>query len=230
MSKNFIVLAMADGQMLANPMMVIAESHDDAHEQALTDLAKKLAALPEGAVLHSFDLDTDVTMLGEPPAAENPEPEADNAEKDGAKCVCPADGECRHRDCIGRCGLLTGQSEPVSDDFNHTEAHNEPEAYRPGELLFAVVLDDQCGLTVCLTTKECWEKDRCQSDDLGGHNVDNAALHAAGLCEAELMESVFECLPGLHRNINCVKIKMIEAGFDYLQEFQDFIDRQGGEE
>jgi len=90
----------------------------------------------------------------------------------------------------------------------------EEKIYQPHELYFSIYKDPEedssdywaVGWTVCFTTIEWFNEEHCQSDDLGGHNVNNEALIKAGLCDTELLESVFEVEIGdtkeeIHQNL-----------------------------
>lgn len=68
---------------------------------------------------------------------------------------------------------------------------------------------------------ECFETEGYQSDNLGGHNIDAKALSAAGLCDTELLESIFEVEIGntkeeIHNNL-------LKVGFQFSPEFDKFI-------
>lgn len=79
------------------------------------------------------------------------------------------------------------------------------------------------GATVCFTTKKCWESNKYQSDNLGGHNMPEKILTACGVCPDELMESIFE-LTGEFTPEE-VKTKLLAAGFEENEEFTAFINK-----
>lgn len=245
----FIILATAGGELICSPMVCFAESHEEAQALAAGELAGMFKDLPGGTILHSFDTDCDVKYIGEPPKEEQPDaPEESEA---GGSCDCPMGIECDQYNIeTGGCGLvealLPDAAGPAKQCAGPSKAarndgDGEGRVYRPGELLFAigpydhpgqeeVPEDERVRFTLHLTTRECWEKEGCQSDDLGGYNVDGAALDAAGICRSEIMESVFEVNPVEGDTRQAVAARLIEAGFGYVQAFQFFIDkcRKGG--
>lgn len=105
--------------------------------------------------------------------------------------------------------------------------------YGPRELLFAIgpyakeggrmIKAPGIEFVVYFTTKECWDTNRCQSDDLGGHNISEDALRAAGIHTAELMEGVFEVLPRPGDTEQALVGRLIDADFEYSADFQTFI-------
>ena len=245
--KSFIVFVTAGGKPIVNPMVCLCETHDEARDLAITDLATKLPSLPMGTLLHIFDTDSEVTYLGEPKEPEQDEESESESPEElaGAKpCECPTGGTCPMRDAatgackfetesqdVGcQCSGCAGEpcAEPVED--LGPGFPEEGRVYEPHELLFAIGPYDHPDLipgmkfVVYLTIAEDFEKTGEQTDDLGGHNVDNDALRAAGVCECEAMESVFEVNPRKGDTREALVERMIEAGFGYRQSFQDFID------
>ena len=103
---------------------------------------------------------------------------------------------------------------------------NEHHIYSPNELYFSVDdsgLEDFSGVkyVVYFTTIDCFEKEKCQSDNLGGHNIDNKSLLLSGLCDVELMESIFEVDYG--NSIEEVTKNLLNNGFKFSSEFDKFI-------
>ena len=240
-NKSFIVFVTAGGKPIVNPMICFCDTADEAQDLATTDLVKKMQSLPMGTLLHIFDTDTEVTYLGEPKNQPEPEPEREDQDDSPNECRCPNGDKCRFSTAPGTCGynqITEDQSDdgagklcadPVEEpDENYPV---EGRVYGPEELLFAIGPYDHIDLipdmkfVVYLTLADGFEKTGYQTDDLGGHNVDNAALRAAGLCEAELMESVFEVNPKEGDTREALASRLIDAGFGYRQAFQDFMDR-----
>lgn len=88
--------------------------------------------------------------------------------------------------------------------------------YQAGELYFAVVYHDDSFCVHFRTIHPAFD-----DDNLGGHNIDNNALRAAGLNTCENEENVFAVLEDdTKENI----IKRVEAaGFIYSAELQEAI-------
>lgn len=96
--------------------------------------------------------------------------------------------------------------------------------YEPDKLLFHVYDfpendDEDC--TIFFTTKRCWEKRNCASDNLGSHNMPIELLTKCGVHPYELMESVFEIREGF--TPKQVKTLLLEAGFCEDAEFSKFL-------
>ena len=91
---------------------------------------------------------------------------------------------------------------------------------KPEDLIFHIQNNEEP--FVALTTKKCWETEKCQSDDLGGHNVPRKALEDAGVEPDEVMESVFE-LTGEFTPEE-VREKLLAAGFTQNEEFSRFME------
>lgn len=236
--KSFIVFVTAGGKPVTNPYVCMCDTSEEAQDLVTTDLASKFTSIPMGTMLHIFDTDSEVTYLGEPKKHEE-EPEDETAEDETNRCSCPNGDKCRYSTAPGACGYGRGVDDTggklcadsaEAPDLNYPE---EGRVYGPEELLFAIGPYDHIDLipdmkfVVYLTLADGFEKTGYQTDDLGGHNVDNAALRAAGLCEAELMESVFEVNPKEGDTREALASRLIDAGFGYRQAFQDFMDRCG---
>jgi hypothetical protein len=237
--KSFIVFVTAGGKPVVNPMICFCETHDEAQDLATTDLATKFSSIPMGTLLHIFDTDTEVTYLGEPRKPEPEEPESEDNDQTNddvaGACKCPHGDHCQFSTVPGKCGYGaddTGEklcAEPVFGAG--TGIPEEGRVYKPEELLFAIGPYDHQDLipdmkfVVYLTVADDFAITGYQTDDLGGHNVDNDALRAAGVNDAELMESVFEVLPLEGDTREALAGRLIDAGFGYRQSFQDFMDR-----
>lgn len=104
------------------------------------------------------------------------------------------------------------------------QSNMEDHIYKPEELLFALMTGyEQEGIPDCVafTTKKCWSEDHCCSNDLGGHNMPGELLEQCGICEGELMESIFE-LTGAFTPKE-VKEKLLAAGFTEDLDFTTFM-------
>ena len=94
--------------------------------------------------------------------------------------------------------------------------------YKPQDLLFVVSPEtEDFPATVSFTTKECWENEGCQSDDLGGHNMPSKELLKCGVFDSELAESIFETTGEFE--IDEVKEKLLAAGFCEDEGFTNFM-------
>ncbi len=250
--KSFIVFVTAGGKPIVNPMICFCDTHEEAQDLATTDLATKFTSIPMGTLLHIFDTDTEVTYLGEPKKPE-PEQEQQEEQQGPTPCSCPRmdTGGCRffvNGNCIFHEGppelddeereligaeYVTVPGKPCADPAfgAGTGIPEEGRVYKPEELLFAIGPYDHQDLipdmkfVVYLTVADDFAITGYQTDDLGGHNVDNAALRAAGVNDAELMESVFEVLPLEGDTREALASRLIDAGFGYRQAFQDFMDK-----
>ena len=243
MKKTFVVIGLSYGDFVGKPMMVAAESSDEALMLAMGSLAESLQMVPVGMMLHCFDTETDFVYVG----SIDQEPDEENKEEESKQqdtfCTCPADSslECDHK-CGWECELKrnAGAPEPCTDpgDPRDPEYPSDERVFEPEELLFAVMPYDLPGeicaelrakglkFTVEFVTKEWFDHYKGTCDFLGGHNISVAALNAAGICEAEMMESIFEVLPCEDDDEHKLMIRMLDAGFGYLQEFQDLVKKQ----
>lgn len=249
--KTFIVIALAGGKPIIAPAIIMADDHDEAINLMGIDIAAKLPSLPFGTVIHCFDIDTEVTYLGMPnPEQKPPEEECDEEREPDITCTCPnrlgceylVNGDCRLKaDELPGSEFNTAHGKLCADlsERVNPELDDGDVLYKAGDLLFAIGPYAEAGdemraegykFVVNFTTKECWAKNKCQSYDLGGHNIDQAALQKAGIAEAELMESIFEVLPYPDDTVEKLAGRLIDAGFGYLQEFQKFIDNCSKEE
>lgn len=246
--KTFITIAVSGGKILCNPFACFCETHDDAHEAVSEKLGEMFGQkLPSDTTLTSFDVDQHVIYVGELPPemkeeTENEDGGCKNCRGDDAPemCQCPRFSErCDMRDPhTNECKLAEvqehGAAPKLCADPAHDRGENYPEegrVYKAEELLFAIGpyghMDQIPGMkfVVHLTIAKDFEMTGYQTDDLGGHNVDNEALRAAGLNDAELMESVFEVVPYEHDTREELAMRLLDAGFGYRQSFQDFIDK-----
>lgn len=97
--------------------------------------------------------------------------------------------------------------------------------YKPSELLFAIGYEmEDLPSIVLFTTKEVWEKHKCQADDLGGHNMPSKELLKCGVFDIELAESAFETTGEFENNE--VRKRLLNAGFDEDEGFTKFILKQ----
>ena len=94
--------------------------------------------------------------------------------------------------------------------------------YKPSELLFAIQSEmENLPAIVLFTTKEVWEKDKCQSDDLGGHNMPGEELLKCGVFDVELAESAFETTGEFSDQE--IRQRLLDARFGEDEEFTKFI-------
>ena len=204
--------------------------------------------LPEDTKLTSFDVDEHVIYVGDLPpelkeSIEKEERGEDEPESAPDRCGCPKFGErCGMRDpltneCrLTECQLDGSAPKLCAEPAEYRGPNSDPEGrvYRPEEVLFAVSPYEHADFVdvdfiVTLTLKSDWQERLARGekfiyDYLGGHNVDNDALVSAGVNPAELMESIFEVNQVVGDNRDSVIVRMIDAGFGYLQSFQDWID------
>ncbi len=101
--------------------------------------------------------------------------------------------------------------------------------YKPEELYFAIYLGEYTEVHVIHKSWMEMVNQIPDGDNLGGHNVDNDALLAAGLNTNELMECVFTPIDEA-ATFEEIKARAIAAGFIFNQEFQDQIIQQRSEE
>lgn len=100
----------------------------------------------------------------------------------------------------------------------------EEHMYSPKELIFALMKGDpDVGIDayVAFTTKECWDENRCCSDDLGGHNMPGEILNECGVADGEFMESMFE-LTGEYP-LEKVGELLKQKGFEENPDFTKFM-------
>lgn len=90
--------------------------------------------------------------------------------------------------------------------------------YKPHELYFVICEEDDdfgSGDTVAFTSKEYFDEEGYQSDDLGSHNMPEEILEKCGVCPCELMESVFE----LTESSDHVYKQLLKHGFKENEKF-----------
>lgn len=233
MKKNYVVLVMAGGKLVTNPMLVVADGDDEnkeLHSLVLAWMIKNMSVMPIDASVMSFDIDNpeDIIMLGTPDQndaeSEGPADKDDNL----VQCNCLANDNCDWKNADGVCNLLINKR----NEAVHEPLEEKPELvedtdkqFTAGDLLFAVVkVPTPWRFNVVFTTKRGWNEMGMPSDGLGGHNMPRHSLIEAGLNDDEVDESVFECMPDEHGNVNDVKERLIAAGFGYQEDFQRAID------
>jgi hypothetical protein len=242
--KTFVTIAVGGGKMICSPIVCFCETHEHAHSLATAKMALMPDPPPRDTVLHTFDTETDMLYANAPPEMkEQDERGADgDSPADGfPACHCPANSNCVHahfptgtcrytEDAGSQCDAC--QAKPCAD-FGGGQVPGIPEegrVYGPDELLFAIGPYDHCDqipdlkFVVYFTIADDFEKTGHQTDDMGGHNIDGDALRAAGLCDAELMESVFEVNPLKGDTREALAMRLLDAGFGFRQAFQDFMD------
>lgn len=110
---------------------------------------------------------------------------------------------------------------------------DEDRVYQAGELCFSIYVAPDTDLDfateegctcVYFSVLEDFKNSGYCNDNLGGHNIDNEALRAAGLETCELAESVFE-LAGAFSEATLFN-NLIHAGFIFDKEFDDFMKGQ----
>jgi len=99
--------------------------------------------------------------------------------------------------------------------------------YKPDELYFVICEEPETdedndfsvGDTVAFTSKECFDEEGYQSDDLGSHNMPQDILEQCGVCPAELMESYFE----LTKSPDYVYKQLLKHGFKENEKFTELM-------
>jgi len=228
MKKLFLVLAFFEGRLISKPFMVLAENVDESLQLAVRDLFKQGVGRPD-IDLMAFDVENDVIHLGEL----DMEDAQNLAEECG--CECPNGEACDHY-MFGGCTFGKGCGGGEDVEFIHNDPPEEIDdpIFKPDELIFAVIDADESvkaagvDYVVVLNTRSHWEKSLAEGkpsmEELGGYNVEDGALTNGGCCYEELTGSYFEALPGLDRET--IFTRMLEAGFGYMQSFQEWIDSQ----
>ena len=231
MRRTFIVLAVCGNKLVVNPVVVLAEDNVDAVHQAAFAITERVDPLPARTEITCYDSETDVIYVGKPTEEEAKGHDEKMREEDGAKCRCAFPEDCAYL-INGECEKLGAKPCAESLEMDGTYSAGGDRLYEPGELLFAITPYDnemmpevKLKFVVYLTTKECWENEHGQSDDLGGHNVSAEALAKAGICQDELQESIFEVNYLEDDTELALAERMIEAGFGYAQAFQNFINK-----
>lgn len=226
MKKSFLILAYYKKQLIEKPYIVLEESEIEALNLVVrTDLAVKGLLKPDIQFM-AFDIEKDCIYLGSP----NEDDLNQLAEDSGNGCSCPKGEACDHY-MFGGCAFECSRDGDEAPNDPPEGFDDVPERiYSASELIFAVAEAGDFAATefiAFLMLREEWEKYSGEGKldyptDLGGHNVDNVALEAGGLCVGELMESIFE----VHRGSSKHEIitNMLEAGFGYIQSYQDKID------
>jgi hypothetical protein len=224
--KSYLVLCFYKNQLIEKPYIVLEESEAAAMNLVVrTDLAVKGLLKPD-IDLMVFDIENDCIYLGTP----NEDDLKRLAEDSGNGCYCPNGEACDHY-MFGGCTFeCCGGGDDAPNDPPEGFDDVPERIYSASELIFAVAEAGDFAATefiAFLMLREEWEKYSGEGKldyptDLGGHNVDNAALEAGGLCVGELMESIFE----VHRGSSKHEIitNMLEAGFGYAQAYQDKVD------
>ena len=82
------------------------------------------------------------------------------------------------------------------------------------------------GPTLVISTVECWKKEQCCSDHYEDDEWDFLYPILDEFCLEELLESVFESRSS-EFNMEEIKTELIEKGFTYEKEFEEFITRTG---
>lgn len=226
MKKSFLILAYYKKQLIEKPYIVLEESEMDALNLVVrTDLAVKGLLKPDIQFM-AFDIEKDCIYLGSPDEDDLNQ----LAEDSGNGCSCPK-GEACDNYMFGGCAFECSRDGDEAPNDPPEGFDDVPERiYSASELIFAVAEAGDFAATefiAFLMLREEWEKYSGEGKldyptDLGGHNVDNVALEAGGLCVGELMESIFE----VHRGSSKHEIitNMLEAGFGYVQSYQDKVD------
>ena len=234
MRRTYLVIAMCANRLACKPMVILADDEKDALAQATNYVQENLDKFPPMTRIECYDTETEVTYIGKPTDEEMRERDEkhreEKNEEDRMRCTCANNVDCPYLVNGGECEKLGAKPCTDSPDDGGLDSADEDRMYEPGELLFAITpndptLEEETGVKfiIYMTTTECWETMHAQSDDLGGHNVSVAALEAAGLCDAELMESIFEMLPLDGDTEEAAVSRMLDAGFGYSQAFQKFI-------
>ena len=89
------------------------------------------------------------------------------------------------------------------------------EIYTPEQCIFAFINGQ-----ISINTLQCWEKERCLSDQIGGHCFPDGLLESCGVCAYEDCEGIFSLI----ESENIVKQLMIAAGFTFNPQFQEFLE------
>lgn len=223
MKKSFLILAYYKKQLIEKPYIVLEESEIDALNLVVrADLAVKGLLKPDIQFM-AFDIEKDCIYLGSPDEDDLKQ----LAEDSGNRCSCPKGEACDHYmfGCCAFCGDDSRDCEDGEAPNYLPEDPGDETIYRPEEIIFAIAKAGDFAATefiAFLMLREEWENYSGEVTDLGGYNVDNAALEAGGLCLGELTESIFE----VHRGSSKHEIitNMLEAGFGYVQAYQDKVD------
>lgn len=114
----------------------------------------------------------------------------------------------------------------IENHFNEIDLEefvDEDRIYQADELCFSLYrdFDNANGILVQFSELKYFKENGYCSDNLGGHNIDNEALKEAGVCDGELMESVFEIIKPI--SLDETHNNLIKAGFIFDKDFDKFI-------
>lgn len=221
-NKIIIIVGVEDSRLICKPLAAFDVDTEEALSLAAAWIKTNIPKTKNSTRIYAFDaLEGDFEYLNAPEETDEQDEQDEqdeNSNEEGAMPSCPAWDPAKKTCAWGR---MDTPADYVPDE------DDELGMYKPSDLLFAVLPNDiyvpRVPFTVYLTTVETWEKHGHQDDNIHGYKLDEEVFEKTRLHSEELTESTFEYVCDEDTDITEVYEDLLEAGFGFRQDFQDFI-------